>query len=303
MKSLIALAIALVATAVTAFLVQNIAAQSGSGQPWSNELADDFVFARALPLLLGLGVLFGLLGGWQRSAAAPARRADGAVRRFSRTTAALHALLAVGFLLALPTGVWQYLGGILDVPGPLPVYLYYRLHYIGAGVILVAVAAFLSYWWMTGDRSLLVPRSDWARHLRGFALEIPRPLGARLAGLLKLDLRQPAGSSGTFTFYEKVFSFPTWSFGIGLITITGIVKLVRYLVPIPGPVLFIDSTLHVTAMVILVIRTLDHLRYTFARWPLMVAIATGWLPQRRGSMAAPAAEPMSAKSPATGARS
>lgn len=300
MKSLIALAIALVATAVTAFLVQGIAAQTGGAQPWSSELADDFVFARALPLLLGLGVLYGLLGGWQRSAGAPARRADGAVRRFSRTTVALHALLAVGFLLALPTGVWQYLGGILDVPGPLPVYLYYRLHYIGAGAILVAVAAFLSYWWMTGDRSLLVPRSDWARHLRGFALEIPRPLGTRLARLLKLDLRQPAGSSGAFTFYEKAFSFPTWSFGIGLITITGIVKLLRYLVPIPGPVLFFDSTLHVAAMVILVIRTLDHLRYTFGRWPLMVAIATGWLPQRRRSIAAAGAEPISAKSPATG---
>ncbi len=258
---------------------------------------------RALPIVLGLGVAYGLVGGWARSTGRPARRGDGAIRRFSGTTIALHALLAVGFLLALPTGLWQYLGGILDAPGPLPVYLYYRIHYVGAAIILVAVTGFVTYWWMTGDRSLLIPRGDWGRHLRGFALEIPRPLGTRLARILKLDLRRPAGSSGAFTFYEKVFSFPTWGFAIGLITITGLVKLLRYAVPIPGTIIFVDSTLHVTAMVILVIRTLDHLRYTLGRWPLVVAIATGWLPPRRGHAAGAAADVAEAERSATGAGS
>ena len=107
-------------------------------------------------------------------------------------------------------------------------------------------------------------------------------LGTRLAKLLKLDQRQPAGSSGAFSFYEKVWSFPTWGFGIGLITVTGIVKLLRYAFPIPGEILWADSTLHVAAMVILIIRTADHLRYTLGRWPLVVAITTGWLPNRVG---------------------
>ncbi len=282
MNGRIALAIALVATGAAAFVASLIVSQAGELQPWSVELSDNFVFARSLPVILGLGVLYGLLGGSIRAPRATARRGDGASRRFSGTTIALHALIALGFLLALPTGVWQYIGGIIDVPGPLPVYLYYRIHYLGAAAILAAVAAFVTYWWMTGDRSLLVRRGEWARHLRGFALEIPRPLGTRLARLLKLDLQQPAGSSGAFTFYEKAFSFPTWGFGIGLITVTGIVKLVRYVLPIPGPVLYVDSTLHVAAMVILVIRTLDHLRYELGHWPFMVAIATGWLPPRRG---------------------
>lgn len=296
------LALAVVATGISAYLVSGIASQAGAAQPWSNELADDFVFVRALPMVLGLGVVYGLIGGWVRSPVKGAQRADGAVRRFSGTTVALHAILVLGFVLALPTGVWQYMGGILDVPGPLPVYLYYRLHYIGASVILVAVAAFVTYWWMTGDRSLLVPRKDWARHLRGFALEIPRPLGTRLAGLLKLDLRQPAGSPGAFTFYEKVFSFPTWGFGIGLITITGIVKLLRYVVPIPGGILWFDSTLHVAAMVILVIRTLDHLRYAFGHWPFMVAMTTGWLPPQRSRLGT-AADAVPAQGSTTGAGS
>ena len=46
-------------------------------------------------------------------------------------------------------------------------------------------------------------------------------------------------------------------------------------------------------MVLILILLLDHLRYYLARWPLMVAVATGWLPPRRGlaraaSTAAPA---------------
>jgi hypothetical protein len=276
--------IALAGTIVAGLLVLNIASQVGQTQPWGAELSDNFVFVRALPAILGLGVLYGVLGGWLSPRGAAARRADGAVRRFSTTTVLLHALLAAGFLLALPTGIWQYLGGILDVQGPLPVFLYYRIHYIGAGLVLVSVAAFVTYWWMTGDRSLLFAPGDLRRHLRGFALELPPQLGMRLAGLLLLDTKQPACSPGTFTFYEKVFSFPTWGFAIGLISITGLVKLLRYAMPIPGQVIFVDSTLHVTAMVILVIRTLDHLRYTLARWPLVVAMTTGWLPIGTGSV-------------------
>jgi hypothetical protein len=282
-RGLLGLVIALVATAVTGLLILNIVAQVGVTQPWGNELADDFVFVRALPAILGLGIAYGLIGGWLYPARAAARRADGSVRRFSTATVVLHALITIGFLLALPTGLWQYLGGILDAQGPLPVYLYYRIHYIGASIILVSLAAFLTYWWMTGGRSLLVPRRDWARYLRGFAQELPPALGRRLAGILKLDLRQPAGSSGTFTFYEKTFMFPGWAFGLTLITVTGLLKLLRYAIPVPGGVVFVVSTLHVTAMVLLVILTLDHLRYMLARWPLMVAIATGWLPPRRGA--------------------
>ena len=289
MKGLVGLAIALAGSVVAALLVMNVVAQAGTAQPWSNELSDNFVFVRALPAILGLGVLYGIVGGWAKPARPAARRADGAVRRFSTTTVLLHALLTVGILIALPTGVWQYIGGIIDLQGPLPIYLYYRIHYIGASIVLVSVFAFVTYWWLTGDRSLLFAPSDLGRHLRGFAQELPPMLGTRLAQLLRLDLRQPAGSPGTFSFYEKVFSFPTFGFAIGLITITGLVKLLRYAIPIPGPVLFVDSTLHVAAMVILIIRTVDHLRYTLARWPLVVAITTGWLPDRVGqALSAPA---------------
>ena len=282
MRAVIGLLAALVATAATGGLALQFAAQAGSLQPWSNELSDNFVFARTLPAIIGLGVVYGFIGGWLYPSRGPLRRADGSVRRFSPATVLLHALITVGFLIALPTGLWQYLGGIIDEKGPLPVYLYYRIHYVGASIVLVSVFAFVTYWWMTGDRSLMVPLTDLRRHLRGLALELPPTIGTRLASILKVDLMQPAGSPGTFTFYEK-WEFSAWGIGIGLITVTGIVKLLRYVVPIPGDILWLDSTLHVAAMVLLVILTLDHLRYTLARWPLVVAITTGWLPPRRGT--------------------
>jgi cytochrome b subunit of formate dehydrogenase len=260
-----------------------ILGQASTGvQPWSNELADNFIFTKAMPFALGLGIAFGLLGG-SGGGRRGATRADGSVRRFSRTSIFLHWLITLGFVLALPTGVWQYLGGIIDVTAPLPLYLIYRVHYIGATIILFCLAAFVSYSWMTGDRSLLVPRGQWASHLRGLMDELPKSISQRVAGLLRVNMREPAPQPGRFSFYEKVVSFPTWTFALTLITVTGLIKAVRFLVEIPGLVLFLSSTLHVAAMVLLILKVLDHLRYTIARWPLMTAITTGWLSPRRGA--------------------
>jgi hypothetical protein len=262
--------LALAAVGIMAALGQ---ASSGA-QPWSNELSDNFVFIKALPFVLGLGVAVGLL--MARTYGAKVR-SDGAVRRWSPGTVFGHWVLTLGFVLALPTGMWQYLGGILDVNLPIPIYLFYRVHYIGASIVLFAVTAFVSYLWMTGDRSLLVPRGQWKRHLLGLAYELPPSIRGRYAKLLRVDLSQPRPPAGKFAFYEKVVEFPSWSIILALITVTGLVKAARYVVPVPGFVLWLSSTLHVAAMVVIVIKLLDHLRYTLPRWPLMASMATTWL--------------------------
>lgn len=255
-----------------------VASQASSGaQPWSDELSDNFVFAKLVLFAIGLGVAVGLLRGLSRTAqGAPDRRADGAVRRFSPGTAIGHAILALGLLLALPTGVWQYLGGILDVTAPIPLFLFYRVHYVGATLILFATAGFVTYWWVSGDRALAVPRGQWASHLRGLVDELPRPLGDALARVLRLDLGQRPPDPGRFSFYEKVVSFPTWELAIALITVTGVVKAVRYVFPIPGPILYWSSTLHVAAMVLILLKVLDHVRYTLGRRPLAVTLGSLW---------------------------
>lgn len=250
-----------------------ILGQASSGaQPWDPELSDNFVFFKSLPFVLALGVAFGLL----RAGGRRMERRDGMVRRFNTGTILGHWLITIGFVLALPTGLWQYLGGILDAQLPIPLYLIYRVHYIGASIILFTVTSFLAYWWMNGDRSLWVPGGQWRQHLTGFALELPARLRRMLASRLRLDLtRRP--EAGQFSFYETAFSFPTWTFALALITITGFLKAMRYVYPIPGPVLYVASTLHVAAMGLLILKVLDHLRYTLPRWPLMVAMVKGWV--------------------------
>jgi len=273
-----------------------VGGQAASGaQPWSDELSDNFIFAKLVLFAVGLGVAVGLLRGlsWTAGKAAE-RRPDGAIRRFSTATVIGHAILALGVLLALPTGAWQYLGGILDVTAPIPLFLFYRLHYVGATLILFASSSFVTYWWLAADRSLQVGRGQWAGHLRGLADELPRPLGDALARLLRIDLGRRPPEAGRFSFYEKVVSFPTWELAIALITLTGVVKAVRYVFPIPGPVLFWSSTLHVAAMVLILLKVLDHLRYTLGRWPLLAAMVTTWAsegaprPRRLGRLLAAA---------------
>lgn len=278
-----------------------IAGQAGAGQqPWDPELSDNFVFVKAIPFVLGLGVVFALL----RRRPVQVERSDGRVRRFSRGTIAGHWLITIGFLLALPTGMWQYLGGILDVRAPIDLYLFYRVHYVGGAIVLFSVAYFATSWWVTGERSLLPPRGEWRAHLAGAARDLPAALVGPFAKLLRLDLANRLPSPTRFTYYETGFSFPTWSIGIALITVTGLVKAMRYVYPVPGPILYWSSTLHVLAMVLLVLKVLDHLRYTFPRWPLMVAIVKGWIGESalRGILRAPASGAVAPGADAAGSR-
>jgi hypothetical protein len=72
-----------------------------------------------------------------------------------------------------------------------------------------------------------------------------------------------------------------------LIVITGLLKAMRYVYPIPGDVLYWASAIHVGAMVLLAIKVLDHMRYVLApsRWPLMQSMLTGWVHARYAQVA------------------
>ena len=275
------------AVAAGAYGATQILQQAASGQqPWDPLLSDNFVFLKAIPFVLGLGVAVGVLRG---GSGGEERRGE-FVRRFRPGTVIGHWIAAIGFALAMPTGMWQYLGGILSqdapVPGgqilldlfrPIPLYWLYRVHYVGGAIVLFSLASFVTYWWVGGDRSLLPPRGQWRAHLSAFARGLPRSLGARLAGPLRLDLSHAAPAARRFTYYETAFSFPSWTLVIALITVTGLIKAMRYVYPVPPFLLYWSSTLHVAAMVLIFIKVLDHLRYTLGRWPMMVAMVKGWV--------------------------
>lgn len=249
-------AIGLVAAGAAALA---IAGQAASGaQPWSPELRDNMLLAQATPLAIGLGVAVGML-----------RRAARGVGLWA---------FWLGLVLAIPTGSYQYLGGLLDVHPPFALYLVYRVHYIGAGLLLLGVAALVTDIWTRGDRSFLVPKGQWRGYLRGAADELPPTLARTLAGPLGIDLRRPAPAPGRYSFYQTVVSFPWWGVAIALITVTGLVKALRYLYEVPGPVLFGASTLHVAAMVMIGVKVLDELRIVLARHrrPALAVLGLAW---------------------------
>ena len=266
--------------ALVAAILIGVQVLSGA-QPWGQLLTDNFVLARSIPFTLGLGVAFGAFRALGQRHGVERRPADGALRRFALGTAIMHWVATVGFLLALVTGTWQYLKGLLAVNSPVDMALVYRVHYAAATLLLFATGHFVTYWLMVPRRPLVVPSGQWIRHLRGLAYELPRPVGGALAAVLGLDMRRQPPSVGEFTYYEKAFSFPTWLLLLGVIVLTGILKAMRYIYLIPGDVLWWASALHVGAMVGLAVKLLDHLRYVLApsRWPLLVASFTTWIGQ------------------------
>jgi cytochrome b subunit of formate dehydrogenase len=254
---------------------------SSGAQPWGQLLGDNFIFARTLPFTIGLGIV---LGYW-KAAGAPLgtqrRASDGAIRRFATSTVWLHAIAAFSVVLLIATGGWQYIKGLIAAETPIYMGTVYRIHYFAASLLIFATVAFITDWWLRGEQGLTPGKGQSIRSLRGLAHELPKPLGTILAYGLGLDLRRPAPPTEQFTYYERLISFPLWELSIGLVMLTGIIKAVRYIYPIPGDVLYWVSAVHVGAGVLLSMKLLDHLRYALApsRWPLMAAMASGWVPE------------------------
>jgi hypothetical protein len=253
---------------------------SSGAQPWGQLLGDNFMFARTLPFTIGLGIVVGY---WKASGAplsTQRRASDGAIRRFATSTVWLHALAGVSVVALIGTGGWQYLKGLLAAETPIYMGTVYRIHYFAASLLIFATVAFITDWWLRGEQALTPGKGQSIRTLRGLAHELPKPLGTLLAYGLGLDLRRPAPPTEQFTYYERLISFPLWELSIGLVMLTGIIKAVRYIYPIPGDILYWVSAVHVGAGVLLSLKVLDHLRYVLApsRWPLMATMASGWVP-------------------------
>jgi cytochrome b subunit of formate dehydrogenase len=274
---LVGLGIVLLAVGLAVSLID----WTSGAQPWGQLLGDNFLFARTLPFTIGLGIVVGYWKATGTPLGTERRATDGAIRRFARSTVWLHALAGVSLVLLIATGGWQYLKGLIGVESPIYMATVYRVHYFAASLLIFATFAFITDWWLRGERDLTVGKGQWIRTLRGLSHELPRPIGTVLAYGLGLDLRRPAPPTEQFTYYERTISFPLWELSIALIIVTGAIKAMRYIYPIPGDVLYWVSAVHVGAGVLLGMKLLDHLRYLLApsRWYLMATMVTGWIPE------------------------
>jgi hypothetical protein len=247
-------------------------------QPWGQLLTDNFLFARSLPFTIGLGIAIGLwrASGWRWGPDVEGQK----IRRFAPSTVLLHALAGIALVALIATGGWQYLKGLLGSDSPIYMGTVYRIHYIAATLLIFATAVVLTDWLLRGEKALTLGSGQFIRSMRGLAHELPKPIGTAIGYTLGLDLRRAPPQTEQFTYYERIVSFPTWELAIGLIILTGVIKAMRYIYPIPGDVLYWVSAVHVGAGVLLGLKLLDHLRYVLApsRWPLMVSMASGWIP-------------------------
>ena len=247
-------------------------------QPWGQLLTDNFLFARSLPFTIALGIACGYwrATGWKFSTETREQR----VRRFAPSTVWLHALAGLALVTLIATGGWQYLKGLEGVDSPIYMGTVYRIHFIAASALIFVTIVFVTDWLLRGEAGLRIGKGQFIRTMRGLAHELPKPLGTILGYTLGLDLRRASPPVQQFTFYERAVSFPTWELAIGLIILTGVIKALRYVYPIPGDLLYWVSAVHVGSGVLLGLKLLDHLRYVLApaRWPLMVSMASGWIP-------------------------
>jgi len=253
--------------------------QQGNGptQPWSELLHDNVVFAKMLPFLVGIGLVLGAVQALLAWSPGVETR-PGWIRRFAPSTVTTHWINALGFLIALGTGTVQYLTGLLHQPPPVPLWQVYRLHYVGASLMVLIATTWITQRLLTADYRLL-PRGSWARHFRGLAAELPGPLSATVLYAVGLKPGRAALPAGQFTYYEKMVDFPFWAILLALILASGLLKAMRYLYPLPGEVVHVASVVHVVAMGLLALKLLDHLRYmlTPSRWPLLRAMVTTWI--------------------------
>ena len=145
---------------------------------------------------------------------------------------------------------WWCLKGLTAADSPIYMGTVYRVHYIAAPLLIFVTAAFVTDWLLRNEPSLTIGKGQFIRTMRGLAHQLPKPLGTMIAYALGLDLRRASPPTEEFTYQERTISFPTWELAVGLIIITGVLKAIRYVHPIPGDVLYGVSPIHVGAGVL-----------------------------------------------------
>lgn len=211
--------------------------------------------SRALIVLAAGGVILGFLLAvtlrFRRT-----RIEGGAVVRYSLYDRLVHWALALGYLLAFATGAWllRWVGLDSSVEGRPTLYL---VHFIGAGLITLAAAVFVTRARLAGQQALF-PRwrdvSPAIARLFGYlgvygqsgVLGLRMGTGAQAGWQRALDAVgiRPDPREGKFLSVEKVFSFTPLALLSFVVIFTGLIKAARYFFAVPVDVLAWATTLH-----------------------------------------------------------
>ncbi len=284
---------AIVATAFGVFVITTgtVFAQGGvpvGFPPQTNLYEDAVLLARMLPVVAALGIGFGV---WQAKASLRQPKSSPKspyVIRHDVGTIVSHWVNGIGMIIGMVTGLMI----LRWLPRPDALRLLFAIHYMGAGMVLFGVVTHLTQNGITGGLGLL-PRSF--KDLRDglaemveytgifgpqravFGLKLPKVIRETLGETFSAFGLRPTKKLGKFLPVEKVFSYTPWAIIITVIVITGLIKSLRYLYPIPPDFVQQVTTLHdifgYAAVAMLGIH-LAAILLVPRNWPLLIAMLT-----------------------------
>lgn len=242
--------------------------------------------SRLLIVLTAAGIVLGIL------VAAVMRRGrdrvvDGEVIRYGAYDRLVHWALAIGFVLAFVTAAWLLrwagLENTLDVRPTL-----YVVHFIGAGLIVLGAAAFVTSSRIRGQDALFPRWRDVGpaiARLVGYLGVYGQPgvLGIRMRmvwlqrALAGIGIK-PAAREGKFLAVEKVLSFTPLAILAFIVVGTGLIKAARYFFVVPSDVLYWTTWLHDLSTWLTLIVIGLHLAAIFLvprNWPGIRAMISG----------------------------
>lgn len=210
--------------------------------------------SRILLVLAFLGIVLGLVAA--RGRGGRTQIEGDQVTRYSLVDRLVHWAIAIGFILDFATAIWllQWIGLDSTVDNRPTLYL---LHYIGAGLIVLAGTMFVTATRVRGQDALFPRWSDLSpaiARLFGYlgvygqsgvlGLRLPKSWQGPLQATLADIGIKPAKREGKFLAVEKVFSFTPLAILAVVVVATGLLKSAHYFFTVPQPVLYWTTWLH-----------------------------------------------------------
>ncbi len=252
------------------------------------------LFAQALPVVIVLGVIGGfVLGRSSRKKPMVPFIANGRVKRHPISILFEHWTHTVGCIMCVITAVFLLLGtrfGWLELFSPF--LLVYKLHFVGAGILVFASLFYIVNHVIAGDREILPVMSDVKNSIAETVaimgvigdgaffgikgLYLPERIKKPLANLLaKIGVTEPP-HAGKWLPIERVET-PAWGVLVGAIILTGIFKTLRYIVDLPPTLIHIATKLHLIVAILILLLLIVHILTAAVippSWPLFKSMIT-----------------------------
>ncbi len=249
---------------------------------------DAVLLARVIPLIIALGIGFGV---WQGKASLRQPKStpgSATVIRHDFGTVVAHWINGIGFIVALVSGMIV----LRRLPRPDEMRIVFDIHYVGVAMVIFGVSSHLTQNAVTGGMGLL-PRS--LRDVRDglsemveytgvygssgavFGIKLPKAIRSTFAETFAAFGLRPVKKMGKFLPVERVFSYTPWAIIVTVIVVTGLIKSFRYLYPIPPTFIATVTTIHDIFAYVSIVMLAVHLAAILLvprHWTLLVSMLT-----------------------------